>query len=196
MLLMDADFKLKQTQKRKRIPYDKVVKLQQMFDKTDTPSYEVRDQLAEELEMTNREVQVWFQNRRAKLNRMQNDLRPLRAYPRLRRYIPTPITVPTGYVHHGPYTAPVFTTSLAGPAPLPNYQFPTFSPNQPCFNRRSSTSDLSLPSLRELGLDAHLPKTSKLTPPFLTHFSAHHPAPHQPQRKSSFDFSLRNNLHL
>ena len=55
--------------KRKRIlpyQYERLVKT---FNTTDTPSSEIRAQLAEELCMTKREVQVWFQNRRAKINR-------------------------------------------------------------------------------------------------------------------------------
>lgn len=55
----------------------------EIFEQTDTPSSDVRENLANELDMTKREVQVrkmgiwswtnpyqvWFQNRRAKLNR-------------------------------------------------------------------------------------------------------------------------------
>ncbi|ORY00338.1 hypothetical protein K493DRAFT_256509, partial [Basidiobolus meristosporus CBS 931.73] len=40
-----------------------------MFEQTDTPSFEVRENLSKKLVMTNREIQVWFQNRRAKVNR-------------------------------------------------------------------------------------------------------------------------------
>ncbi|KXN70628.1 hypothetical protein CONCODRAFT_78748 [Conidiobolus coronatus NRRL 28638] len=57
--------------KRKRITQEQLVDLLAMFEQTNTPSFEVREQLANKLNMTNREVQVWFQNRRAKVNRAQ-----------------------------------------------------------------------------------------------------------------------------
>ncbi|CAG8452632.1 7865_t:CDS:2, partial [Racocetra fulgida] len=55
--------------KRKRITQEQLADLVAMFEQTDTPSYDVREKLAKKLNMTNREVQVWFQNRRAKANR-------------------------------------------------------------------------------------------------------------------------------
>ncbi|GAA5814683.1 hypothetical protein MFLAVUS_008182 [Mucor flavus] len=58
--------------KRKRISPAQYNRLMEIFDQTDTPSSEIRENLAHELEMTKREVQVWFQNRRAKMNRTKN----------------------------------------------------------------------------------------------------------------------------
>ncbi|KAK4513682.1 Chitin synthase, class 7 [Mucor velutinosus] len=55
--------------KRKRILPHQYKRLMEIFEKTDTPSSEIRSQLANELDMTKREVQVWFQNRRAKISR-------------------------------------------------------------------------------------------------------------------------------
>ncbi|GAA6035176.1 hypothetical protein JCM8097_006404 [Rhodosporidiobolus ruineniae] len=57
--------------KRKRITPEQLVRLTAVFDTTDSPSYDVRDKLGAEIGMTNREVQVWFQNRRAKVNRQR-----------------------------------------------------------------------------------------------------------------------------
>ncbi|KAG1562533.1 hypothetical protein G6F49_000829 [Rhizopus delemar] len=57
------------TSKRKRITPAQYDRLVEIFEQTDTPSSDVRENLANELDMTKREVQVWFQNRRAKLNR-------------------------------------------------------------------------------------------------------------------------------
>ncbi|CEP12031.1 hypothetical protein [Parasitella parasitica] len=55
--------------KRKRItPYQFTI-LSDLFASTDTPNYQLRENTATKLNMTNREVQVWFQNRRAKVNR-------------------------------------------------------------------------------------------------------------------------------
>ncbi|KAI9362292.1 Homeodomain-like protein [Pilaira anomala] len=58
--------------KRKRISPAQYNRLMEIFDQTDTPSSEIRENLAQELQMTKREVQVWFQNRRAKMNRTKN----------------------------------------------------------------------------------------------------------------------------
>jgi Homeodomain len=44
--------------KRKRITPEQLVDLLALFEKTDTPSFEVREKLANQLNMTNREVQV------------------------------------------------------------------------------------------------------------------------------------------
>ncbi|GAA5869746.1 hypothetical protein JCM1840_000578 [Sporobolomyces johnsonii] len=57
--------------KRKRITPEQLVKLTAVFQMTESPSYDIRDRLGAELDMTNREVQVWFQNRRAKVNRQK-----------------------------------------------------------------------------------------------------------------------------
>ncbi|ORE06462.1 homeobox-domain-containing protein [Rhizopus microsporus var. microsporus] len=63
--------------KRKRITPAQYNRLMEIFDQTDTPSSEIRENLATELDMTKREVQVWFQNRRAKLNRESKQRRML-----------------------------------------------------------------------------------------------------------------------
>ncbi|ORX67858.1 homeobox, partial [Linderina pennispora] len=55
--------------KRKRITQRQFEVLQGAFLVRDTPSHEVRAALAAQLDMSPREVQVWFQNRRAKYNR-------------------------------------------------------------------------------------------------------------------------------
>ncbi|KAJ1721833.1 hypothetical protein LPJ53_003690 [Coemansia erecta] len=57
--------------KRKRISPEQLKELTAVFDKTDTPTHDIREELSKKLNMTNREVQVWFQNRRAKYNRMR-----------------------------------------------------------------------------------------------------------------------------
>ncbi|KAJ2510697.1 hypothetical protein GGI11_005384 [Coemansia sp. RSA 2049] len=57
--------------KRKRITPEQLKELTAVFEKTDTPTHDIREDLSKKLSMTNREVQVWFQNRRAKYNRLR-----------------------------------------------------------------------------------------------------------------------------
>ncbi|KAI8577178.1 hypothetical protein K450DRAFT_253230 [Umbelopsis ramanniana AG] len=59
--------------KRKRISPEQLKALLEVFEQTDTPSSQLREELAERLNMSKREVQVWFQNRRAKASRMRNN---------------------------------------------------------------------------------------------------------------------------
>ncbi|KAI9283669.1 homeobox domain-containing protein, partial [Umbelopsis sp. AD052] len=59
--------------KRKRITPDQFSQLMALFEHNDTPSYEIRDKLAGKIGMSNREIQVWFQNRRAKANRAKTN---------------------------------------------------------------------------------------------------------------------------
>lgn len=164
--------------KRRRIPAEKLIHLQALFETTDTPSYEVREELASKLDMTNREVQVWFQNRRAKLNRLRHhkpDGKPDRTSivahflpvgfgeRNSDRPMPTPIQVPRQYgPPSGPATAPLLRIP-AHPSPLrsplrsPHRNFPY--PHSACEwdDTRHRGTKPTLPSIRELGLDAHLP---------------------------------------
>ncbi|GAA6058726.1 hypothetical protein JCM10212_003414 [Sporobolomyces blumeae] len=55
--------------KRKRITPEQLTKLVEVFETTDNPCFDVRESVGEEIGMSNREVQVWFQNRRAKVAR-------------------------------------------------------------------------------------------------------------------------------
>ncbi|KAJ2826700.1 hypothetical protein GGI24_002837, partial [Coemansia furcata] len=57
--------------KRKRITAEQLRDLTAVFETTDTPTHDIREVLSKNLGMTNREVQVWFQNRRAKYNRQR-----------------------------------------------------------------------------------------------------------------------------
>lgn len=55
--------------KRKRTTSSQLDILVSSFAQSDSPSYETREELASRCDMTLREVQVWFQNRRAKVLR-------------------------------------------------------------------------------------------------------------------------------
>lgn len=57
--------------KRKRITPEQLEVLSSLFEYTDTPTFDLREAIGAKLGMSNREVQVWFQNRRAKVNRQR-----------------------------------------------------------------------------------------------------------------------------
>lgn len=54
-------------QKRQRATQDQLVTLEMEFNKNPTPTATVRERIADEINMTERSVQIWFQNRRAKI---------------------------------------------------------------------------------------------------------------------------------
>lgn len=54
-------------QKRQRATQDQLTTLEMEFNKNPTPTAAVRERIAEEINMTERSVQIWFQNRRAKI---------------------------------------------------------------------------------------------------------------------------------
>ncbi|KAF2705884.1 hypothetical protein K504DRAFT_387108 [Pleomassaria siparia CBS 279.74] len=54
-------------QKRQRATQDQLITLEVEFNKNPTPTAAVRERIASEINMTERSVQIWFQNRRAKI---------------------------------------------------------------------------------------------------------------------------------
>lgn len=50
-------------QKRQRATQDQLSTLEMEFNKNPTPTANVRERIAEEINMTERSVQIWFQNR-------------------------------------------------------------------------------------------------------------------------------------
>ncbi|KAH7113867.1 hypothetical protein B0J11DRAFT_141966 [Dendryphion nanum] len=57
-------------QKRQRATQDQLVTLEVEFNKNPTPTAVVRERIASEINMTERSVQIWFQNRRAKIKNL------------------------------------------------------------------------------------------------------------------------------
>jgi hypothetical protein len=56
--------------RRKRVGPEQLKKLTDMLNMTQFPTYEQRHQLAKELRMTPRSVQIWFQNKRQNMKLM------------------------------------------------------------------------------------------------------------------------------
>jgi hypothetical protein len=50
-------------QKRQRATQDQLITLELEFNKNPTPTATVRERIAEDINMTERSVQIWFQNR-------------------------------------------------------------------------------------------------------------------------------------
>lgn len=50
-------------QKRQRATQDQLVTLEMEFSKNPTPTAVVREKIAQDINMTERSVQIWFQNR-------------------------------------------------------------------------------------------------------------------------------------
>jgi hypothetical protein len=50
-------------QKRQRATQDQLVTLENEFNKNPTPTAATRERIAQEINMTERSVQIWFQNR-------------------------------------------------------------------------------------------------------------------------------------
>lgn len=50
-------------QKRQRATQDQLITLEAEFNKNPTPTAVVRERIAQEINMTERSVQIWFQNR-------------------------------------------------------------------------------------------------------------------------------------
>jgi len=50
-------------QKRQRATQDQLITLEMEFNKNPTPTAIVRERIAQEINMTERSVQIWFQNR-------------------------------------------------------------------------------------------------------------------------------------
>ena len=50
-------------QKRQRATQDQLMTLEREFNKNPTPTAMVRERIADEINMTERSVQIWFQNR-------------------------------------------------------------------------------------------------------------------------------------
>jgi len=57
-------------QKRQRATQEQLVTLEAEFNKNPTPTAVVRERIAQEINMTERSVQIWFQNRRAKIKHL------------------------------------------------------------------------------------------------------------------------------
>lgn len=61
------------TRKRTHLKSEQVVLLQESFNGNALPDASIRSKLAKELNMTERTIQIWFQNRRAKARKAEID---------------------------------------------------------------------------------------------------------------------------
>ena len=61
----------KHKKKRQRTSPDQLAVLERIFKGNHTPDQETRQRLSKELGMTSRRIQIWFQNKRAKIKKIQ-----------------------------------------------------------------------------------------------------------------------------
>lgn len=59
--------------KRHRTSPEQLMILEQMFKGNRTPDFETRAKLSKQLGMTPRRIQIWFQNKRAKMKKIQQE---------------------------------------------------------------------------------------------------------------------------
>ena len=59
--------------KRQRTSPEQLLILEEIFKGNRTPDFETRDRLSKQLCMTPRRIQIWFQNKRAKMKKLQQE---------------------------------------------------------------------------------------------------------------------------
>ncbi|KAJ1657620.1 hypothetical protein IWQ61_003014 [Dispira simplex] len=112
--------------KRKRATTEQVQALNRVFETTSFPSTEMRKELAKQLNMTPRTVQIWFQNKRQALRmRGRDPTNKIQALPLRGR--PSAFTRPTVFTADPSATLPL--PAYVGPLPLGNTNSNGFIPS-------------------------------------------------------------------
>jgi len=75
----------KEVKRRRRLSPDETRILAEIFEQTQKPNAALRSRLAQQLDMSSRAVQIWFQNRRAKLKRDASEAQNSYIFDRNRR---------------------------------------------------------------------------------------------------------------
>ena len=114
--------------KRQRTSPEQLSILEQIFQGNRTPDYETRARLSKQLGMTPRRIQIWFQNKRAKMKKIQQEEKEEFCYPEDSGNLSSPFS-PCSSDGESPQNCKQTNKSL----PFPNIsQLPTSQPWVTC----------------------------------------------------------------
>ncbi|KAG1591659.1 hypothetical protein G6F48_003155 [Rhizopus delemar] len=140
------------TKKRTRVTPGQLAILEETFSMTATPDSKLRKQLAERLKMPERSIQIWFQNRRAKVKMLQKRVLLRQEQEEANRTRLSPYWYPRQKMVHRAWSSDMIQpSSLPLPPPPPpllsttttSSMFSSFNPDPPSISITGPTSYIS-----------------------------------------------------
>lgn len=138
------------TKKRTRVTPGQLAILEETFSMTATPDSKLRKQLAERLKMPERSIQIWFQNRRAKVKMLQKRVLLRQEQEEANRTRLSPYWYPRQKMVHRAWSSDMIQPSSLPPPPPPllsttntSSMFSSFNPDPPSISITGPTSYIS-----------------------------------------------------